>query len=79
MNAHTQIGLSPVSRAALDQVQGNLHRISQLAIAASVVIEHQLGQDAPAEILDAILSTIEDLANDSGRACSAALPPLPPE
>lgn len=47
---------------AFDEMEANLHRIRGVATAASMVIEMELGCEAPANVLDNLLAVIHHLA-----------------
>lgn len=77
MNAHTprrdlQADAAPLDGPAPKReedavafLQWKLNRIAELARSGSIIIEHQLGRDAPAAMLDAIFSAIEDDASEA--------------
>lgn len=60
MNAHTPIVADArQARDLVDQLEGHLERIRHLVAAAEIVIEHELGVEAPAAVLGALLVSIE--------------------
>lgn len=73
MNSHTprralQADAKPIAAIEEDTIaalQWKLNRIAELARSGSIIIEHQLGRDAPAAMLDAIFSAIEDDASEA--------------
>ncbi len=68
MNAHTPIVADAArARDLVDQLEGHLERIRNLVAAAEIVIEHELGAEAPAAVLGGILSSIEEAAKAAER------------
>lgn len=66
MNAHVRfrdLKIDSATDDALWELEGVLNRVKALANAGDLVVEHQLGAEAPANTLQVLFSQIEDLCD----------------
>jgi hypothetical protein len=78
----TQVTVAPHAvRDAFDEMEIHLANIRGVAVAASMVIETELGRAAPARVLDALLDAIRQIAETSEhtRAATLLALQLPPD